>query len=137
MRSCPHRRWAGPRTNIFVAFLVSFAAGIGLAFLLDYLDDSVKSSDDIGRHLGLPTLALIPHYVSADRRKLALAPQTEMAILGSGFDRAAGAKFADGRGLSASTHVASVPSAGKPPQTILITSSQPAEGKTTTAIIRL
>jgi uncharacterized protein involved in exopolysaccharide biosynthesis len=45
--------------NIFVAFLFSLAAGIGLAFLMDYLDDSVKTSEDIGRHLALPTLALI------------------------------------------------------------------------------
>ena len=41
--------------------MLSLVAGVGLAFLLDYLDDSVKTSDDISRHLGLPTLALIPH----------------------------------------------------------------------------
>src|SRR5437763_8235008 len=65
----------GPQRNrnIFIAFLVSFAAGIGLAFLLDYLDDSVKSSDDIGRHLALPTLALIPHYLAGEKRRLSLA----------------------------------------------------------------
>ncbi len=35
----------GPQRNrnIFIAFLISLAAGIGLAFLLDYLDDSIKS----------------------------------------------------------------------------------------------
>src|SRR5205085_340406 len=56
--------------NIIVAFLVSLAAGIGLAFLLDYLDDSIRTSDDVGRHLGLPTLALIPHQQANDKRKL-------------------------------------------------------------------
>lgn len=121
--------------NIFIAFLVSFAAGIGLAFLLDYLDDSVKSSDDIGRHLGLPTLALIPHYLSADRRKLALAPAN-----GNG-DSSATALIAlqerNSPTAEAYRHLRTsllFSSAGKPPQTILITSSQPAEGKTTTAI---
>ena len=34
--------------------------GIGLAFLLDYLDDTLKSIEDVDRHLHLPTLALIP-----------------------------------------------------------------------------
>lgn len=53
--------------NITIAFLASLITGIGLAFLLDYLDDSIKSSDDVGRHLGLPTLALIPHYGSLER----------------------------------------------------------------------
>ncbi|HQU93566.1 MAG TPA: Wzz/FepE/Etk N-terminal domain-containing protein, partial [Pyrinomonadaceae bacterium] len=43
--------------NILLAFMLSIVAGIGLAFLMDYLDDSVKTSDDISRHLGLPTLA--------------------------------------------------------------------------------
>src|SRR4029079_1835944 len=56
--------------NIRVALLLVLAAGIGLAFLLDYLDDSVRTSDDISRHLGLPTLALIPHYLNSEKRKL-------------------------------------------------------------------
>jgi polysaccharide biosynthesis transport protein len=56
--------------NILVAMLLSFAAGVGLAFLMDYLDDSVRTSDDVSRHLGLPTLALIPHYLNTEKRKL-------------------------------------------------------------------
>src|SRR5262249_8477762 len=46
--------------NIIVAFLLSLVAGIGLAFLLDFLDDTVKSIDDVDRYLHLPALALIP-----------------------------------------------------------------------------
>jgi capsular exopolysaccharide synthesis family protein len=120
--------------NIFIAFLVSLIAGVGLAFLLDYLDDSVKSSDDIGRHLGLPTLALIPHYLSADRKRLALVPTngnggaaTPLIALNEQHSPMAEAY----RHLRTSLLFSS---AGKPPQSILVTSSQPAEGKTTTAI---
>ncbi len=124
--------------NILVAFLVSFAVGIGLAFLLDYLDDSVKTSDDIGRHLGLPTLALIPHHFGSEKRRLKLA-----SINGNGNG---GAPISTGlitledqrspmaeayRHLRTSLLFSS---AGKPPQSILVTSSQPSEGKTTTAI---
>jgi len=125
--------------NILVAFLVSFAMGIGLAFLLDYLDDSVKSSDDIGRHLGLPTLALIPHHYGSDKSRLKLA-----AAAGNGN----ASNVAVSTGLitledrrspmaEAYRHLRTsllFSSAGKPPQTILVTSSQPSEGKTTTAI---
>ncbi len=32
---------------------------VGLAFLLDYLDDMIESEDDVSRDLELPTLALI------------------------------------------------------------------------------
>src|SRR5688500_15472658 len=112
--------------------------GIGLAFLLDYLDDSVKSSDDIGRHLGLPTLALIPHYFGSEKRRLRLAsangngngnssPPTGLITIEERHSPMAEAY----RHLRTSLLFSS---AGKPPQTILVTSAQPSEGKTTTAI---
>jgi polysaccharide biosynthesis transport protein len=121
--------------NIMIAFLLSLAAGIGLAFLADYLDDSVKTSDDIGRQLGLPTLALIPHHELTEKRRLSLvarnggvaAPVTSIVTLEERHSPMAEAY----RHLRTSLLFSS---AGKPPQTILVTSSQPSEGKTTTAI---
>lgn len=119
--------------NIFIAFLFSLAAGIGLAFLMDYLDDSVRTSEDIGRHLGLPTLALIPHHGIAERRKLLPAAN------GNGGGAAALITLEERNSPMAEAyrHLRTsllFSSAGKPPQSILITSSQPSEGKTTTAI---
>src|SRR5687767_15294260 len=35
--------------NVAIAFVLSLVAGIGLAFLLDFLDDTVKSLDDVDR----------------------------------------------------------------------------------------
>lgn len=122
--------------NILIAFIVSLVAGIGLAFLMDYLDDSVKTSDDISRHLGLPTLALIPHYSASERRKLLAAagggsdgalPSTSLITLEERHSPMAEAY----RHLRTSLLFSS---AGKPPQSILITSSQPSEGKSTTAV---
>lgn len=122
--------------NIFVAFLLSLAAGIGLAFLLDYLDDSIKTSDDIGRHLGLPTLALIPFTSGAEKRKLNQLnagngnnDSGSLALIATGDKRSAMVEAY--RHLRTSLLFSS---AGKPPQTILVTSAQPSEGKTTTAI---
>jgi len=120
--------------NILVAMLLSFAAGIGLAFLLDYLDDSVRTSDDISRHLGLPTLALIPHHLNTDKRKLLTGTN------GNGVLSPTALITMDDRNsptAEAYRHLRTsllFSSAGKPPQTILVTSSQPSEGKTTTAI---
>lgn len=120
--------------NILVALFLSFAAGIGLAFLLDYLDDSVRTSDDISRHLGLPTLALIPHYLNPEKQKLLKAANGNGSISPSALitleDRHSPMAEAY-RHLRTSLLFSS---AGKPPQTILVTSSQPSEGKTTTAI---
>lgn len=130
--------WVGPQRtrNIMVAFLISLAAGVGLAFLMDYLDDSVRTSDDVGRHLGLPTLALIPHHNTIDKRSAALATTNGNGSSGGSM---ALITLKDRRSpiAEAYRHLRTsllFSSAGKPPQTILVTSSQPSEGKTTTAI---
>ena len=121
--------------NIIVALLASLAMGIGLAFLLDYLDDSVRTSEDVGRHLGLPTLALIPHHDFGKsptasltlRNENVASPGISLITLDEKTSPIAEAY----RHLRTSLLFSS---AGKPPQTILVTSSQPSEGKTTTAI---
>jgi succinoglycan biosynthesis transport protein ExoP len=43
-----------------IAAIFGIVAGIGLAFFVEYLDTSVKTVDDIERHLSLPVLAVIP-----------------------------------------------------------------------------
>jgi polysaccharide biosynthesis transport protein len=118
--------------NILIAFLLSLAAGIGLAFLLDFVDDTVKSIDDIDRYLHLPALALIPASRS-ERAKLipgAVAPAGENTALAL-VDDARSPVAESYRHLRTSLLLSS---AGQPPKTILVTSSQPSEGKTTTVI---
>jgi polysaccharide biosynthesis transport protein len=120
--------------NIALAFMVSLVAGIGLAFLLDFLDDTVKSVDDVDRYIHLPALALIP--ARNDRPRL------------RGIGPANGAAASETTALAMTDDVRSpiaesyrhlrtsllLSSAGQPPKTILVTSSQPSEGKTTTAV---
>lgn len=123
--------------NIMLGLLLSLAAGIGLAFLLDYLDDTLKSIEDVDRHIHLPTLALIP-APRAERRFIgarsslaapggAEAPPTALALIEEKRSPVAEAY----RHLRTSLLLSS---AGQPPKTILVTSSQPSEGKTTTAV---
>jgi polysaccharide biosynthesis transport protein len=81
----------------------------------------------------LPTLALIPHQTAIDKRKLLTAKN------GNNTGSAALIALEDTRSAMAEAyrHLRTsllFSSAGKPPQTILVTSSQPSEGKTTTAI---
>ena len=118
--------------TIILAFILSLVAGIGLAFLLDFLDDTVKSVDDVDRYIHLPALALIP-TARSDKPRLrggpAAAPSdtTALALVGDVRSPIAEAY----RHLRTSLLLSS---AGTPPKTILVTSSQPSEGKTTTAI---
>jgi capsular exopolysaccharide synthesis family protein len=121
--------------NIFVAFLLSLVAGVGLAFLLDFLDDTIKTVDDVDRYLHMPALALIP--AGRDRGRLIGIGGAAQAP--SPSDATALAMISDARSPIAESyrHLRTsllLSSAGQPPKTILVTSSQPSEGKTTTAI---
>lgn len=120
--------------TIMVAFVLSLVAGIGLAFLLDFLDDTIKSVDDISRYINLPSLALIPAARPDKPRLRGGAPAG-----GAPAETTALAMVKDVRSPIAESyrHLRTsllLSSAGTPPKTILVTSSQPSEGKTTTAI---
>ncbi|HEY0083618.1 MAG TPA: polysaccharide biosynthesis tyrosine autokinase [Pyrinomonadaceae bacterium] len=125
--------------NILIALLLSLAAGIGLAFLLDYLDDTLKSIEDVDRHIHLPTLALIP--APRTERRFALPARAGAAAQMGATDPTANALALIEEKRSpvaeAYRHLRTsllLSSAGQPPKTILVTSSQPSEGKTTTAV---
>lgn len=119
--------------NIMIALMLSLGIGIGLAFLLDYLDDTLKSVEDVDRHLHLPTLALIP--APREQRRLlsrgSSAPEPGAATALALIDDARSPVAEAYRHLRTSLLLSS---AGQPPRTILVTSSQPSEGKTTTAV---
>lgn len=51
--------------NIALSVLLGLAAGIGLAYFVEYLDTSVKTIDDVERFLGVPVLGVIPQRVRA------------------------------------------------------------------------
>ena len=48
--------------NVLIAFVIGLMASVGLAFLLDYLDNTVKTSNDVETLLGIPVLGVIPFY---------------------------------------------------------------------------
>ena len=49
--------------NILISVFLGLAAGIGLAYFIEYLDTSVKTVDDVESYLGLPVLGVIPQKV--------------------------------------------------------------------------
>jgi uncharacterized protein involved in exopolysaccharide biosynthesis len=46
--------------TVFMAFFLSIGLGVGLALFLEYLDDTVHSTEEVERGLHLPALAVIP-----------------------------------------------------------------------------
>ncbi len=49
-----------PFLNIALAFILSLMAGIGIAFLRDFMDKSLKTEEEIEELFGLPVLGVIP-----------------------------------------------------------------------------
>lgn len=48
-----------PLLNMAIAFVVGLMTGVGLAFLLEYLDNTIKNEQDVDHFLGLPVLGVI------------------------------------------------------------------------------
>ncbi|MCC2463720.1 capsular biosynthesis protein [Bacillus mobilis] len=48
-----------PILNVAIAFVVGLMASVALAFLLEYLDNTVKKEEDVENLLGLPVLGIV------------------------------------------------------------------------------
>lgn len=49
-----------PQLNMAIAFVVGIMTAVGLAFLLEFLDNTIKTEKDIEKHLGLSVIGAIP-----------------------------------------------------------------------------
>ena len=127
--------------NILLGFLVGLVGGIGLAIFREYLDNTVKSPDDIESLVGLPSLAVVPSLpgsVGEQRGRLsrlarevapqsASGPRVELMSYTTPKSQISEAF----RALRTSLLLSQ---AEHPPQVILVTSALPREGKTTAAV---
>jgi succinoglycan biosynthesis transport protein ExoP len=50
------------RKNMVFALMIGLLGGLGLAFLFDRLDVTVKDSDDIKKYAGMPMLGMVPEF---------------------------------------------------------------------------
>lgn len=48
------------KKNLLIAIVIGLFGGVGVAFLLEYLDQSLKSEEEVSEYLGLPVLSVIP-----------------------------------------------------------------------------
>ncbi|MEK6288243.1 MAG: polysaccharide biosynthesis tyrosine autokinase [Acidobacteriota bacterium] len=131
-----------PRT-ILIGFMVSLLAGVGLVFFLEYLDNTVKTVEDVSRYTQLPALSVIPAISGRKPRLLTSGSngkKKSTAGLGNGGHiRTDQMSVLDSRSSVAEAYrvlrtSVLLSSVDRPPKTILITSGQPGEGKTTTVV---
>lgn len=48
--------------NMAVAFVLALMISVALAFLFEHLDNTIKTSEDVQKHLGVPVLGAIPEF---------------------------------------------------------------------------
>jgi polysaccharide biosynthesis transport protein len=128
----------GPRrlTTVLTALILSTLFGAGLALFLEYLDDTIHSTEEVESILGLPAIAAIPTIEAAPKRRLLLVGGNEDtdSLVNSEL-----LIYADSRSNLAEAYrqlrtSILLSTAGHAPKSLLVTSSLPAEGKTTTAV---
>ena len=129
--------------TIVLAFFLSIGMGVGIALFLEYLDDTVHSTEEVERLLHLPALAVIPSIGAATRRSGLPGITALQKQNGNGNGNATGhgelLMNVDGRSplAEAYRHLRTsvlLSTAGRTPKSLLVTSSLPGEGKTTTAV---
>lgn len=120
--------------DIALAFIISLVFGVGLAFVIDWFNDSVQHSEDVESLFGLPVVAAIPIAPMVLSRKLlpSRLRRRNGNIKNYNLKEFSKTHFQEaylqlGMRLLLST-------AGGPPQTILVTSGEEGEGKTLTAL---
>ena len=127
--------------NIEFALAAGLILGIALAFTREALDNSIKNAQEIEKLTNLPTLSIIPLSAHSVLRRHGvlqfkahnnghsngLPYAVELSVL-----KKPGAAISEAyRALRTSVLLST---AERPPQVLLVTSAQPSEGKTSTAL---
>jgi len=126
--------------NITTGFFLSLAGGIGLAFLLELLDNSVHSPDQVELVAGLPTLGMIPSSVRmSSSRGRALKPLRAGSQIMPHQESVETISYLRPQSQSAEAYRTLrtsilLSSWGAPPKVLLVTSPLAQEGKTTTSV---
>ena len=121
--------------NLAFALVLGLTSGVGLAFLLENLDNTVRTPEQAQIISMLPSLGMIPqgsknHIDARGQKHLTVASSKEAVELVT-QSRPQSQMAESYRALRTSLLLSSL---GAPPKVILITSALPQEGKTTTSI---
>jgi polysaccharide biosynthesis transport protein len=120
--------------NLAFAFVLGLTSGVGLAFLLENLDNTVRTPEQAQIISGLPSLGMIPmgsgRIEATNHKRLSVASSKEAVELVTQA-RPQSQMAESYRALRTSLLLSNI---GSPPKVILITSALPQEGKTTTSI---
>lgn len=106
--------------NLLLGVLLGVFGGVGLAFFVEYLDNTVKSVEEVEERFELPVLSVVSQMDAKEGRIETVLKEAPLSSVSESYK---------------SLRVAlMLTSKDTPPQRILFTSMAPADGKTTTAV---
>src|SRR3984885_8957298 len=126
--------------NVLLGIMVGLIGGIGLALLREYLDNTVKTPDDIETLAHLPSLAVVPALSNSSgksRGGLSKFLKTQVVTSKEGRAELVSHNMPQSQMSEAFRSLRTsllLSQADHPPQVILMTSALPREGKTTAAV---
>lgn len=107
------------RRNVLQMAILSLALGIGLAFGLSYIDDTIKVPDDIKNALSLPVLAVVPKTSSKEGSIADQFMDPRSAVAEAYYSGRTSLEFSSESGT---------------PKSIVLTSTNPGEGKSSSVM---
>jgi polysaccharide biosynthesis transport protein len=142
-----------PKTSrdLALAVVLGLTLGVGLAFVLEHLDDSIKSLDDLEKACSLPSLGILPLIATNSKRAISRKEKSGLlgvmrnfprihrsrpSVLDAGDMDLIVFKHPKSQLTEALQHVYSsimLSVSGRPPCAIIVTSPNPGEGKSTIA----
>jgi polysaccharide biosynthesis transport protein len=133
--------------NFALSLLFGLCLGVSMAFVQEYLDNTLKSADDVQRYVHLPTLGVIPTDNAASRKRFRYGTYgaSKKSLLSGVRENDIDANLNHQLITTEANSVVSeayrslrtsvlLSTSGRPPRVILVTSGHPGEGKTTTAL---
>ena len=121
------------RKNLLLGLMMGLVSGLGLALLLEALDRTVRTPEEVEEVAGLPSLGTIPLFAERNEEK----QSKTLSVIGAPLSMTVAlsrpkSNLAEAyRALRTSILLSSI---GRAPQLILLTSALPQEGKTTTSV---
>jgi capsular exopolysaccharide synthesis family protein len=117
------------RLNLLLAAVVGLFLGVGIAFFFEYLDNTIKTPEDVEQLIRLPSFGMVPEISSERRKRLESGAAYPVELITYAHPKSMLSEAY--RNIRTSILLSF---SEKPPKKIVITSANPAEGKTTTVI---
>jgi capsular exopolysaccharide synthesis family protein len=115
--------------NILFAAVVGLLLGVGLAFFFEFLDNTIKTPEDVEQMIRLPSFGMVPEISYERRKRMERGDIYPVELVTFGHPKSMLSEAY--RNIRTSILLSF---SERPPKTLVVSSPNPMEGKTTTAV---